>query len=295
MGEPPHSRKSIWKTSSRGPLAKQMAGIAATLALAYVAILFFTVLFENKLIYFPDVPGRLEGDWSPKGLPIEEVSMETEDGVKLHAWWIPAENAEFTFLAFHGNAANIANRAEVYRFLHALPVNVLAVEYRGYGRSEGTPREVGLYLDAEAAFQFVRREHAIPERRIIAFGQSLGTAVAADLAARHDLGGLVLEAPFASAKAMARRFYWFLPGLGFVLRTKFDTGQKLQSVKAAVLVVHCADDPVIPLAMGEEVYRVARPPKQFFRVDGYCHEEAALVDPGGYRAKLLEFLQGAKR
>jgi fermentation-respiration switch protein FrsA (DUF1100 family) len=272
-----------------------MAAIVAALALAYFGILFLTVLFENRLIYFPNIPGRLEGDWSPKGLPIEEVTLETEDGVKLNAWWIPAENAEFTFLAFHGNAANIANRAEVYRFLYALPVNVLAVEYRGYGKSEGTPREAGLYLDAEAAFEYVRREHRASARQIISFGQSLGTAVATDLASRRELGGLVLEAPFASARAMARRFYWFLPGLSFVLRTKFDTGRKLQTVTAPVLVVHCVEDPVIPFAMGEEVYRLARPPKQFYRVDGYCHEEAALVDPGGYRAKLLEFLETARK
>ena len=280
---------------SSSPLAKKMAAIAATLALAYFAILFLTIIFENKLIFFPDVPGRLDGDWSPKGLPIQEVQIETADAVKLHAWWIPAPGAEFTFLAFHGNAANIANRAEVYRFLAGLPANVLAVEYRGYGRSKGTPNEVGIYLDAEAAFEFVRREHNIPARRMIAFGQSLGTAVAADLASRHDLGGLVLEAPFLSAKAMARRFYWFLPGLSLALRTRFDTGEKLKDVSVPVLVVHCAEDPVIPFVMGEEVYRAARASKQFFRVDGYCHEEAALVDPGGYRAKLLEFLETAKQ
>lgn len=281
-------------TSWRSPLAKKMAEIAATLALAYFAILFFTILFENKFIYFPNIPGRLEGDWSPQGLPIADVTIETEDAVRLHAWWIIAPGAEFTFIAFHGNAANIANRADLYRFLHALPVNVLAVEYRGYGKSAGMPTEAGLYQDAEAALEYVRREHRVPEGRIVAFGQSLGTAVAADLAAQHKLGGLVLEAPFVSAAALARRFYWVLPGLGMLLRTKFDTGGKLAAVAAPVLVVHCAQDPVIPPSMGEEVYRRARAPKQFYRVDGYCHEEAALVDPGGYRAKLLEFLAKVK-
>src|ERR1700687_943891 len=152
------------------PLAKRMAEILATFVLAYCAILFFIVLFENRFIYFPQIPGRLSGDWSPRGLPAEDVTLKTQDGVKLHAWWIPAANAEFTFLAFHGNAANIANRADVYLFLHALPVNLLAVDYRGYGRSEGTPREAGLYFDAQAAFDYVRHEHAIPESRVISSG-----------------------------------------------------------------------------------------------------------------------------
>lgn len=276
---------------SRRPLAKKMAEILATIVLVYCAILLLIAVFENRLIYFPQIPGRLSGEWSPRGLPVEDVTLETQDGVKLHAWWIPQPGAQFTFIAFHGNAANIANRADVYRFLHALPANVLAVEYRGYGRSEGAPTEAGLYLDAEAAFEFVRRVHHIPEGRVISFGQSLGTAVAVDLAARHKVGALVLEAPFISARAVARRFYWFLPGVGVVLRSKFETGQKLQKVSARVLVVHCADDPVIPFAMGEQVYQQARMPKQFFRVNGYCHEEAALVDPAGYRAQLLELLQ----
>ena len=268
-----------------------MAETAATLAVAYFLLLLCATLFQNRLIFFPEIPGRLSGDWHPQGLPVEDVSLTTDDGVKLHAWWIPARNAEFTFLAFHGNAANIANRADVYHFLHTLPVNVLAVEYRGYGRSEGAPSELGIYRDADAAYRYVTRDRSVAPRRVIVFGQSLGTAAAADLAARQEVGGVILEAPFRSAAAVARRLYWFLPGLSLLLRAKFDTGAKLERVRAPVMVVHCAQDPVIPIALGREVESLVRPPKLFFTVGGYCHEEASLVDPAGYRARLEDFFK----
>lgn len=267
-----------------------MLSILATLLVAYLVLLVLLRLFEKQFIFFPNYPGRLDGNWEPAGLPGESVWLQTSDGVKLHAWWIPAPQAEFTFVAFHGNAGNITHRADVYGFLHGLPANVLAVEYRGYGRSEGAPNEKGLYRDAEAAYDFLVRERGIPPKRIVAFGQSLGSAVAADLASVREVGGLVLEAPFASGKAVARRVYPFLPGLGSIMQTKFETGEKLQHVNAPVLVVHCVNDPVLAFPLGEEVFQRAKEPKFLFRVEGYCHEEASLVAPQKYREQLLEFL-----
>jgi hypothetical protein len=269
---------------------KRVTGYLISLLLAYLALLLVLRLFEKSFIFFPNYPGRLSGDWNPEGLPVEDVWLRTADGVKLHAWWIPAAGAEFTFVAFHGNAANIANRADVYAFLRGVPVNVLAVEYRGYGRSEGSPDEPGLYRDAEAAYDYLVRERGIAPKKIVAFGQSLGTAVAADLAARREVGGVVLEAPFPSGAAVARRVYPFLPGLGAVVRSKFATAEKLAAVRAPVLVVHCVRDPVIPFSLGEQTFQSAREPKELFPVAGYCHEEASLVAPDAYRAKLREFL-----
>jgi fermentation-respiration switch protein FrsA (DUF1100 family) len=269
---------------------KSVLGLVTMMAVAYLVILFLFRVFENRFIYFPNYPGRLSGDWRPEGLPVQDVWLQTADGVKLHAWWIKGEGAEFTFLAFHGNAANIANRADIYRFLRDLPANVLAVEYRGYGRSGGKSDEAGLYRDAEAAYNYLVRERAIAPSRIIAFGGSLGTAVAVDLAAKQEVGGVVLEAPFASAKAVARRVYPFLPGLGLIAGSKFDTAAKLAKVHRPILVIHCARDPVLPFALGEEVYRLAREPKFFLRIEGACHEEASQVAPAEYRAKLGAFL-----
>lgn len=272
-----------------------MIGWIVTLLLGYVAILTVLRVFEKKLIFFPHYPGRLTGEWNPTGLPTkEDVTFTSSDGVKLHAWWIPAAGAEFTFLALHGNAANIANRAETYEFLQSVPVNVLAVEYRGYGRSEGSPSETGVYFDAQAAHDWLTRERGIRPRSVIAFGQSLGTAAAADLAVHREVGGVILEAPFPSARAVARRVYPFLPGLGLVMGSKFETSEKLLRMTAPVLVVHCSGDPVMAYALGEQVFQAAREPKMFLRVEGYCHEEASLVAPAAYREKLREFLTQAR-
>jgi uncharacterized protein len=268
-----------------------MLRLVVTLAIAYSAILILAWLFGDRLIYFPNYPDRMSGNWQPEGLSVEDIWLRTAEDVKLHSWWIPAEGARFTFLVFHGNAANITNRTALYHFLRDLPANVLAVEYRGYGRSEGKPSEEGFYQDAEAAWEYAVHNRGISPNRIVAFGASLGTAVAVDLAAKRDVAGVVLVAPFASSKAVARRVYPFLPGIGSVVRSKFDTATKLAQVRAPVLIVHCTADPVLPFALGEEVYRVAREPKLFLRIEGVCHEEALLTAPAECRAQLLSFLR----
>jgi uncharacterized protein len=265
--------------------------------IAYVAVVILLLVFEKRLIFFPQIPGRLTGDWSPPDLAHEEVWFTAADGVRLHAWWIPGAAAGDlpTFMCFHGNAANIAWRADFYRFVRDLPANVLALEYRGYGRSEGSPSEEGLYRDAEAAYIYLTSQRGITPRRIIALGQSLGTAVAAELAAQREVGGVVLEAPFPSARAVARRIYWFVPGLGWLVRTRFPTSQNLQIANrrfvAPLLVIHCTRDPVIPFAFGKEVYEAAPEPKAFLAVSGQCHEEATLLDPESVRRELLKFLE----
>jgi fermentation-respiration switch protein FrsA (DUF1100 family) len=261
----------------------------------YVLALLLLRVFESRLVFFPNYPGRLAGDWAPRGLPIEDVWFQSSDGTKLNAWWVPAEGATFTFLAFHGNAGNISDRAEVYKFLRQVPANVLAVEYRGYGKSDGVASESGLYLDAEAAYDYLAASRSIPPARIISYGQSLGTSVAAYLAARHEVGGLVLEAPFPSAGAVARQRLWFFPGLPLLLWGQFDTERALRSLHAPLLVVHCVDDPVIPFALGKAVYDKARQPKVFLAIDSQCHEEASIIAPKIYLGEMRNFLSAIEK
>jgi uncharacterized protein len=261
-----------------------------TLLIGYALVLALIRLFETRLIFFPNFPDRLDGDWHPRGLPVQDVWLTSADGVKLHAWWIPNDKAKFTFLAFHGNAANIANRAGIYEFLHGLPANVFALEYRGYGHSEGAPSEAGIYRDAEAAYEYLVNEKKIEGKTIITFGQSLGTAVATHLAAHREVAGLVLEAPFPSASRVARKVYWFLPGIGLVVYGQFDTAEWIKKVRAPVLVAHCTDDPVIPFPFGQEVYEAAPNPKTFVPVHSSCHEEAAIMAPSQYRMALEKYL-----
>jgi uncharacterized protein len=261
------------------------------LFVAYVALLVVMRIFEHRFIFFPDYPNRLEGDWHPRTLTPEDVWITASDGTKLHAWWISNPAAKFTFLAFHGNASNIANRAPTYEFLRDTPANILAVEYRGYGHSEGKPSEDGLYIDAQAAYDFLVGTKGVDPKFIVSFGQSLGTAVAANLAAHNKVGALILEAPLPSASRVASKLFWFLPGIGLLVRSQFDTISSVRQVTAPILVVHCTQDPVLPFQFGEEVYNAARSPKRFFRVDGECHEEASLIEPERYQATLRVFLK----
>ena len=260
------------------------------LGVMYLSILLLLRIFESHLIFFPDFPSRLAGDWHPSGLPVEDVWISADDGTKLHAWWIPAEGAKFTFLALHGNAGNISDRAYVDRFLHELPVNVLAVEYRGYGKSEGQPDEKHFYGDARSALGYLVDKRGVEPKSIIAYGQSLGTAMAADLASQTNVGGVVLEAPFPSISAMARRAYWFLPGLSLLAGSQFDTKNKIAKINAPLLIVQCTADPVIPPDLGRQVYAAAASPKTLLQFDISCHEESALLAPAKYKAGLLDFL-----
>lgn len=272
------------------PLARRIVSLILTLLIGYLIALIALRLFESHLIFFPNYPGRLEGDWHPRTLPVEDVWLKAADGTKLHAWWIPNKDASFTFLAFHGNASNIANRAGVYEFLRDSPANVLALEYRGYGHSEGKPSESGMYLDAKAAHQYLVEVQRTDPKTIISFGQSLGTAVAANLASRLPVGAVVLEAPFPSASALARKLFWFLPGIQFFVHRQFNTAARLQHTGVPLLIVHCAQDPVIPFEFGQTVYNRAPEPKRFLRIENICHEEASIVAPQKYREGLNAFL-----
>jgi uncharacterized protein len=273
-------------------LRRRLLRLLTSIVVGYVLVLVLVRAFESHLIFFPDYPGRLSGDWNPRSLPHQEVWLTSADGTKLHAWWIPNENARFTFLAFHGNAGNIADRAPIYEFLRTVPANVFALEYRGYGHSGGNPSEAGFYDDAEAAYEYLVKTQRIDPGTIVSYGQSLGTAIAARLAAQHEVGAVVLEAPFLSATRIATYVFRFLPGLQLLVYSQFDTQAQLKKIRAPIFIVHCRQDPVLPFRLGQEVYAASKPPKTFLQIDGYCHEEASVIAPEKYRAALHNFLNG---
>jgi pimeloyl-ACP methyl ester carboxylesterase len=274
---------------------KRMLRLLISILVGYILVLVLVRIFEPHFVFFPDYPGRLAGDWNPRNLTIQDVWLTSSDGIKLHAWWISNEKAKFTFLAFHGNAGNITDRAPVYEFLRDVPGNVLALEYRGYGRSEGKPSEQDLYRDAGVAYDYLVNMKRIDPKTIISFGQSLGTAVATHLATQQQVGAVILEAPFPSAARLAKIIFRFLPGLSFFLRGQFDTQARVQENHAPIFIVHCRQDPVLPFTLGQEVYAASNPPKTFLEINGACHEEASIIAPEKYGAALQNFLNGVRR
>lgn len=229
---------------------------------------------ERSFIYYPT--RRLEATPADYGLPFEDVRLAAEDGVYLHAWYVPGRRA-VTLLWCHGNAGNISHRLDNLRRLRErLGIGVLLFDYRGYGESEGTPSELGTYRDARAFRGWLRRRS--PPDPVIYFGRSLGAGVATTLAVEDPPAVLIAETPFTSVRAMANAT---LPGVGYLFRTRYDTLGQIRQVRAPVLVLHGDADEVVPFAHGRAIFAAARDPKVFVKIPGARHNDTYVV--GGER------------
>ena len=241
--------------------------VALFLILGYAAIVGVVYLAQDSLIYFPNMGREHAATPAASGLRYEDVSLATEDRETLHAWWVPAENARGTVLHFHGNAGNISHRIDYARMFRGLGYNTLLVDYRGYGKSTGTPSEEGTYRDAAAALRWLLEARGVREADLVVFGESLGGAVACWLAARHTPRALVLASTFTSVPDLGAEVYGLLP-VRLISRYRYDTRECLSRVRAPVLVLHSPRDEIIPFAHGQKLHAAAREPKEFVELDG---------------------------
>lgn len=245
---------------------------------------------ERALIYAPI--RELAGTPASLGLAYREVSFRAEDGVRLHGWLIPGPRPT-TLLWFHGNAGNISHRLENIREIHhRLGIGVFIFDYRGYGRSDGSPTEAGLYRDARAAREALVQGLGVPSQQIVYFGRSLGAAMAVDLALAHPPSGLILESPFLSVQAMAQRT---LPGSGFLFRTRFDSLAKISRLRTPLLVLHGDSDEVVPHEHGRRLFEAASEPKAFYTITGARHNDTYMAGGAGYWNTWKSFLDGLAR
>jgi fermentation-respiration switch protein FrsA (DUF1100 family) len=227
-----------------------------------------------------------QGRWElQQALGAEDAWIEASDGVKLHGWWIGPQEAVVTTLHLHGNGGNITHRAAIAREIVRAGSAILLLDYRGYGRSEGKPSEAGLYRDGEAAYDYLIAKGVSPKRLVI-HGESLGSAIAVDLAIRKPSAGLVLEAPFTSARAVAARV---LPGLGPLLIGGFDSKSKIQKLGVPLLLIHGDRDEVIDYELGRELFQAAPEPKRFWSIIGAGHNNLLETAGDEYQGKLAEF------
>jgi len=239
------------------------------------AMIFFP---ERKLVATP-------ADW---GLEYQDVSLETEDAVRLHGWFIPHRDSSRVVLFLHGNAGNISHRRDSVAIFHRLGLNVLIFDYRGYGNSQGKPSEGGLYADAHAAWQYLVREKGFVPSQITIFGRSLGGAVAGQLAAQVQPGAVILESTFSSARDMANAVF---PALSRLVPMRFDfaTVERIKQVTSPVLVIHSEEDEIIPFRLGQRVYRAANSPKTLLKIHG-GHNGGFLSSQPAYEQALGEFI-----
>jgi fermentation-respiration switch protein FrsA (DUF1100 family) len=282
--------RNLW--GSRRP-AWLAARIALLLAAGLVA---FVMLFEDRFIYFPTKYPEGAWDMSAASVKIEDVWFRAEDGVRLHGWYCtPRRETDgqalrrMTLLWFHGNAGNVTYRLGVIERLVELPADVFIIDYRGYGRSEGSPSEAGLYADARGAWDYLTVERQIPPADIVVFGDSLGGAVAIELATRVEPAGLIVQSGFTSIRDMAAEVMPFVPG--FLLRTKMDSLNKVAGVRAPKLFIHSPADELVPYRFGRQLYDAAPAPKQFYEVKGARHNETDLVGGRAYFEAIANFVR----
>ena len=224
------------------------------------------------------------------GLQYDDVYIKTSDGVRLNGWFVPAGEAAEVMVWFHGNAGNISHRIENLRMFHdLLGLSVFILDYREYGRSEGSISEEGSYRDAEAALDYLRSRTGREADQIIFFGRSLGAAVAVELARKAPPRALILESPMTSIRDMAREVFPILP-LGGLIRTEYDSLSKIKSIRSPLLILHGDRDDIVPIDHGRRLFEAANSPKEFYLIPGASHNDTYHVGGQPYWETWKRFL-----
>ncbi|HXT59412.1 MAG TPA: alpha/beta hydrolase [Pirellulales bacterium] len=257
--------------------------VARLAAVCYLLVLLAMMFFEERLIFHPD---RLPRDrWDRPG--VERAWFEAADGAKLHGWYFPHPRPRAVVLFACGNAGNISYRAERLKFLSdAQHVSLLALDYRGYGLSDGQPDERGILLDARAARAWLAEQAGVAEREIVLMGESLGGGVMVDLAGRDGARGLILERTFTSLPDVAAFFYPMFP-VRMLMRNRLDSLGQIANYRGPLVHCHGDVDEIIPFEMGRRLFAAANGPKRFVPLAGVGHNDPL---PEEWDAAIDEFL-----
>jgi uncharacterized protein len=232
---------------------------------AWILLSLLIYFYQPKLIYFP----HKEVEATPEfiSLDYDNITLTTIDEVELNAWWIPHPDARATLLFLHGNAGNISHRLDSINIFHQLGLSVLIIDYRGYGKSNGTPSEQGTYIDAETAWTYLTQKQNIPSNNIIIFGRSLGGAVATWLAEKYNSTGLIIESSFTSIADIGKHYYPYLP-TSLLARIKYPSKNRISNVKSSILFIHSRNDEIIPFEHGQLLFEAASESKTFLEING---------------------------
>ena len=266
------------------------------LAVASAIVLRQTEVVDRKVIFFPS--REMIHTPSDMGLYYHDVWLTAQDGTKLHGWFVPG-TSDYTMIWFHGNAGNISYRVDnLLLFNRRLGISTLIIDYRGYGRSEGMPSERGMYLDAEAALEYLRSSaYNVQDDKLIFFGRSLGCAIAVEMATRYKPRAVILESPFTSIEAIAKiarpKPLSFLPlhhTVMWLLKSRFNSLAKMDDIQSPLLILHGSDDDIIGIDMARELFAAAAEPKRFYEIQGAGHNDTYLTGGEGYFDALREFI-----
>ena len=259
---------------------------------ALVVAVFLAVLWtlQRRLMYFPadDVPAP--GDI---GLTdVEPVTFETMDGLRLNGWFFSASGSSprITVVVFNGNAGNRAYRGPLAAALRRYGLQVLLTDYRGYGGNPGTPSKSGLVSDSRAAYAYLAGRPDVDRSKLVYFGESLGTAVAVDLAAEHPPAALILRSPFTSISDLGQHHYPFLP-VRLLLRDRFAPIDQIGQVSAPLLVIAGGQDQIVPIEYSRRLSDAAMGPKTFVVLPDADHNDYELLAGDEMIQAMITFLQ----
>jgi len=238
----------------------------------------------ERLLFFEPTKGGVGKS------PGEDVFLTTSDGVRIHGWYVTNPQAAVTLLWLHGNGANLETRRERLEALRLLPANVLLLDYRGYGRSEGWPSEGGVYRDARAAYVWLRGEKRVAPARLVIMGDSLGGGVAAGLASEVECGGLILQSTSTSIADQVGLQHPWIP-LRRWLFPQFDTASRVARLDMPKLILHARDDEAIPFVLGERLYQAAKAPKECHWFEHGGHNAVYVTQRADYSTLLAGFLR----
>ena len=257
------------------------------IACIYLGFALYLLLWQARLVYRP--ARELSATPSQRGLKFEEVNFASEDRTRLHGWYVPCLSARGVILFCHGNTGNISHRLELLNILNRLHYDVFIFDYRGYGKSDGVPTELGTYQDASAAWNYLINEREKTAAQIVILGRSLGGAIAAWLAAKVDPRALILESSFRSMPLLASELYPYLP-IKILTRLKYPTEQALVGVKCPLLIVHSVDDELIPFHHSQHLFdHFCGDTKELIRIRGR-HDDGFLHSGLLYESGLRDFL-----
>ncbi len=260
------------------------------------------MIFEDKFIYqplkFPLGIWELQQEFSSEKqiIPkIQDIYFKTIDNINIHAWYCSPiyknkeVKTENIFLWFHGNAGNLSHRLELIFNLVKIPAHIFMIDYRGYGKSEGKPSEEGLYLDAYSAWEYLQKNLNIIKEKIIIAGESLGGAIAIDLASKVNPTGLIAQSTFSSIPDMASIVMPFIPKK--FIKTQMNSLEKIKRIKCPKLIIHGLNDEIVPYEFGLKLFEEAEEKKELYTVENAGHNEIYLIEGSSYLQKLKEFAE----
>ena len=269
-------------------MRRTMINTVLGLAVGYGAVVGLAFAFQDQLLFQPT--NRLLATPDDAGMDYETVRLDTDDGETLHGWWIPAaDSSRATLLFFHGNAGNISGRLESVQQFRQLGLDVLIVDYRGYGQSTGAPSEEGIYKDAGACWRYLTEARGIAPEDIVIFGRSMGGGPATWLAQRQSPGAVILESVFTNVPDVGAHHYSFLP-VRALATNQFDNESRVADIDAPTLHIHSRADRVVPFTLGRRVYEAASEPKQFLEIQG-GHNDGFLVSEDEYLQTIDDVLE----